>query len=310
MRGLRLIHVLIYSCRKHWKWHVMMSWQGNAFHVTDPLWGESTTGSQVDFLHIGSVVIYGIVMLTVLLTWMKSWTDSQVTGDLTCYDTHVTSLSYISFPPNKFKFFNCGCQQLHMVSIQKQSGAWFNIKMTSYQYCKSYCGDKTILRPSYLHNEISYTGKMTFLYWIRAQNNYLLLILLWFTHLQQNKQHCHYQQCKSMTTENTRWNNCLSSSIPKYCHIKLLSPGQQSFNNMIASTEYIEHKNVNFDCWMCMNMKLTFTASLYQKHIFEFYFPGTETIKWLIIDIMICSASELTDLTHAFFSVKSLALYQ
>ena len=43
---------------------------------------------------------------------------------------------------------------------------WFNIKMTSCQYRKSHCGDKTILRPSYLHNGI---GKMTSLYWIRAQ---------------------------------------------------------------------------------------------------------------------------------------------
>ena len=38
--------------------------------------------------------------------------------------------------------------------------------MTSYQYRKSHCGDKTILRPSYLHNGISYTGKTTSLYWI------------------------------------------------------------------------------------------------------------------------------------------------
>ena len=45
---------------------------------------------------------------------------------------------------------------------------WFNIKMTSYQYRKSHCEDKTILRPSYLHNGISYTGKTTSLYWIRA----------------------------------------------------------------------------------------------------------------------------------------------
>ena len=48
-------------------------------------------------------------------------------------------------------------------------GGWFNIKMSSFQYRKSHCGDKTILRPSYLHNGISYAGKMTFLYWIRAQ---------------------------------------------------------------------------------------------------------------------------------------------
>ena len=48
------------------------------------------------------------------------------------------------------------------------SGSWFNIKMSSYQYRKTHCGDKTILRPSYLHNGISYTGKMTSLYWIGA----------------------------------------------------------------------------------------------------------------------------------------------
>ena len=48
-------------------------------------------------------------------------------------------------------------------------GPWLNIKMTSYQYRKSHCGDKTILRQSYLHNGISYTGKTTSLYWIGAQ---------------------------------------------------------------------------------------------------------------------------------------------
>ena len=45
-------------------------------------------------------------------------------------------------------------------------GPWFNIKMPSYQYRKSHCEDKTILRPSYLHNGISYTGKTTSAYWI------------------------------------------------------------------------------------------------------------------------------------------------
>ena len=49
---------------------------------------------------------------------------------------------------------------------EKRPGSWFNIKMTSYQDRKSHCGDKTILRPSYLHNCISYTGKTTSLYWI------------------------------------------------------------------------------------------------------------------------------------------------
>ena len=54
----------------------------------------------------------------------------------------------------------------NIVSIHK---TWFNIKKSSYQYRKSHCGDKTILRPSYLHNGISYTGKISSLYWIRAQ---------------------------------------------------------------------------------------------------------------------------------------------
>ena len=47
-------------------------------------------------------------------------------------------------------------------------GARFNIKMSSYQDRKSHCGDKTVVRSSYLHNGISYTGKMSSLYWIRA----------------------------------------------------------------------------------------------------------------------------------------------
>ena len=48
------------------------------------------------------------------------------------------------------------------------SGPRFNIKMSSYQYRKSHCGDKTVVRSSYLHNGISYTGKMSSLYWIGA----------------------------------------------------------------------------------------------------------------------------------------------
>ena len=49
------------------------------------------------------------------------------------------------------------------------AGPRFNIKMTSYQYMKSHCGDKTVVRSSYLHNGISYTGKMSSLYWIGSK---------------------------------------------------------------------------------------------------------------------------------------------
>ena len=47
-------------------------------------------------------------------------------------------------------------------------GGWINIKMPSYQYRKSHCEDKMILRPSYLHNGTSYTGNMISLYSIGA----------------------------------------------------------------------------------------------------------------------------------------------
>ena len=42
--------------------------------------------------------------------------------------------------------------------------------MPSCQYRKSHCGDKTVVRSSYLHNRISYAGKMTSVYWISLQN--------------------------------------------------------------------------------------------------------------------------------------------
>ena len=46
-----------------------------------------------------------------------------------------------------------------MLGNKPKPGPQFNIKMLSYQYRKSHCGDKTIIRSSYLHNGISYTGK-------------------------------------------------------------------------------------------------------------------------------------------------------
>ena len=57
----------------------------------------------------------------------------------------------------------------------KYSGGWLNMKIPSNQYRKSHCGDKTILRSSYLHNGISYTGKMISLYWIRAQMTSIII---------------------------------------------------------------------------------------------------------------------------------------
>ena len=58
--------------------------------------------------------------------------------------------------------------QFTLAIVSVGTGPWFNIKMSSYQLWKSHCGGKMILRPSYLHNGISYTGKTTSLHWIRS----------------------------------------------------------------------------------------------------------------------------------------------
>ena len=53
--------------------------------------------------------------------------------------------------------------------------------MLFYPYRKSHCGDKTIVRSSYLHNANSYTGKMAYLYWIsplRLWSHYFLIIFI------------------------------------------------------------------------------------------------------------------------------------
>ena len=57
-------------------------------------------------------------------------------------------------------------------------GPRFNIKMLSSQYRKSHCGDKTVVRASYLHNGISFTGKMSSLYWIGALDTHWCGLLM------------------------------------------------------------------------------------------------------------------------------------
>ena len=53
--------------------------------------------------------------------------------------------------------YSCGGKSKSYIfkSRLRKSGSWFNIKITPYRHRKSHCGDKTILRPSYLHNRIS-----------------------------------------------------------------------------------------------------------------------------------------------------------
>ena len=65
-----------------------------------------------------------------------------------------------------------GNARLAIISRWVHTWPCFNIKMSPYQYRKSHFGDKTVVRSSYFHNGISYTGKLSSLYWIGAQVEY------------------------------------------------------------------------------------------------------------------------------------------
>ena len=56
-----------------------------------------------------------------------------------------------------------------------QTGGRFNIKMSSYQYRKSHCGDKMTLWPFHFHNRIFYPTSKASLYWIWMKAPHLTL---------------------------------------------------------------------------------------------------------------------------------------
>ena len=65
---------------------------------------------------------------------------------------------------------------------------WFNIKISSYQYRKSHCGDKAVVRSSHLHDVNSYTSKTSSLYlnqgpgdaiWLDRTQSSLVQIMAW-----------------------------------------------------------------------------------------------------------------------------------
>ena len=70
-----------------------------------------------------------------------------------------------------------GFTWLHGSCGASRSGPWFNIKMSSYQYRKSHCGEKTVVKSSYLHNGVSLTGKIASLYWISPQKRLLKILV-------------------------------------------------------------------------------------------------------------------------------------
>ena len=161
-------HVITLSC-----WHQMTSlfiifqsrkWLQQMMHLI-------SLCSAKQSLHAGS-----------LSCWEKSWVVIDPEDNfylylkdlVLCFDVNLSVMVYsngTSFATQWNLMFVHTITAIfykHIEIWSWDSGPWFNIKTTSYQYRKSHCGDKTILRPSYLHNGISFTGKVSSLYWIRA----------------------------------------------------------------------------------------------------------------------------------------------
>ena len=104
-----------------------------------------------------AVAIHQLLCLHQESMGRRLWRPSRVRALRSSLDLHPTTEEFLEPPQTPGRGW------------WGKPGPQFNIKMSSYQHRKFQYGDKTILWPSYLHNGISYTGKMPSLYWIRTQ---------------------------------------------------------------------------------------------------------------------------------------------
>ena len=103
-----------------------------------------------------------------------------VCGSKPLPETMITFCQFVSkILRNKIDYDWSQTPEVFSPQCVNKSGPWFNIKMSSYRYRKSHCGDKTVVRSSYLHNGISYTSKMASFYWISPQE-VMMFDMTWY----------------------------------------------------------------------------------------------------------------------------------
>ena len=81
---------------------------------------------------------------------------------------HIFFINHMTLNLNsamQYRYWNSNANFDSSICDMFAPGGWFNIKIASYQYRKSYYGHRMILRPSYLCSGISYTGKTASWYW-------------------------------------------------------------------------------------------------------------------------------------------------
>ena len=104
-----------------------------------------------------------ITLIHILMQWSLQNFAHAMTAVLSW---HMQNLVVIWLPATELQYeFSKNLNYKFKKSFQQwDPGTRFNIKIPSYQYRKSHCGDKTILWLSW----ICYAGKTISSYWIRA----------------------------------------------------------------------------------------------------------------------------------------------
>ena len=148
--------------RANTNYEQIASWCGSWF-LTHHFWI-----SETHLTHLPQCRTYASV------TWVSIGSDNVLSPDrrqaimrtnagILLIGPSGTRFSEIQIKIQKFSFM-----KVHFKMSYRYKFVRRRQKTMSYQYRKSHCGDKTVVRSSYLHNGISYTGMMTSSYWIRT----------------------------------------------------------------------------------------------------------------------------------------------
>ena len=77
------------SFRYNIMYFMMKSWHGDIFHITGPLWGESSSHQWIP--HSKGRKCRSL-MFSLVLAWTCSWKKNWVASGLICHNTHIDGL--------------------------------------------------------------------------------------------------------------------------------------------------------------------------------------------------------------------------
>ena len=150
--------------------------------------------------------------------------------------------------------------------------------MSSYLYRKYHCGDKTVVRSSHLHNEISYTGKMTYFYWIRALTE------------NQNSQRIDITRVKKLQLSELSWTFSITCSIVRASHGENVSTKCLGHVMSCYHTGIPLHDHIPVFQWLCIQgtpgSMLNFIRSASRGWAWNWIRPLPQNIQWWIVHVV------------------------